>query len=77
MTSFPIVLMGSGYWGGLLDWIRSTVHAEGKVSADDLGLLHLTDDFDEAVQVLVEARAHRVSEAPGSGEHPVAPHDPE
>jgi uncharacterized protein (TIGR00730 family) len=52
VTSFPIVLMGSGYWGGLFDWLRGTVLGAGTVSARDVDLLHLTDDVDEAVQLM-------------------------
>ncbi|HEX4976692.1 MAG TPA: TIGR00730 family Rossman fold protein [Nocardioides sp.] len=77
VTSFPIVLVGTSYWGGLVDWIRRTVLAEGKVSEADLDLLHVTDDVDEAVAIMVEASAHRASSAPGGGEQPVEPHDPE
>ena len=77
VTSFPIVLVGTAYWGGLVDWIRTTVLGEGKVSEADLGLLHVTDDVDEAVSIMVEAGAHRTSSAPGGGEHPVEPHNPD
>jgi uncharacterized protein (TIGR00730 family) len=52
VTSFPIVLIGTDYWGGLVQWIRNTVLPSGKVSAPDLNLLHLTDDVDEAVAVI-------------------------
>jgi uncharacterized protein (TIGR00730 family) len=52
VTSFPIVLLGTAYWGGLLDWIRDVVLPSGKVSAPDLSLVHLTDDVDEAVRVI-------------------------
>ena len=55
VTKFPVVLLGSEYWGGLYDWIRSTVLASGKVGEKDLGLLHLTDDVDDAVRVVNEA----------------------
>ena len=41
---FPVVLVGADYWGGLVDWIRERLVAEGKVSPQDLDLLHLTDD---------------------------------
>jgi uncharacterized protein (TIGR00730 family) len=77
VTSFPIVLLGTAYWGGLVDWIRATVLAEGKVSEADLELLHVTDDVDEAVTIMVEARAHRTSTAPGGGEHVIEPHNPD
>ncbi|MGI8435214.1 MAG: TIGR00730 family Rossman fold protein [Nocardioidaceae bacterium] len=77
VTSFPIVLMGTSYWGGLVDWIRSSVLAGGKISDKDLALLHLTDDLDEAVATMVTAQRDRVSDVPGSGESPVAPHQSE
>jgi uncharacterized protein (TIGR00730 family) len=59
VTSFPIVLIGSSYWSGLVDWIRGTVLAEGKVGEADLAMFRLTDDVDEAVSVMVEARQRR------------------
>ena len=49
VTSFPVVLIGVDYWSGLLDWLRDTVLAEGKINAADLDMLTLTDDVDEAV----------------------------
>jgi uncharacterized protein (TIGR00730 family) len=39
VTRFPVVLVGSAYWQGLLDWLRSTALAEGKLNAVDLDLL--------------------------------------
>ena len=36
---FPVVLVGSGYWSGLVDWIRERLLAEGKIAPDDLDLL--------------------------------------
>ena len=48
-----------------------------EVSEADVDLLHLTDDVDEAVSIMVEAGAHRQSAAPGGGEHAVEPHNPE
>lgn len=55
VTSFPIVLLGTDYWGGLLDWLRGTAVAAGTISENDLALLIVTDDPDEAVRVVVEA----------------------
>ncbi len=77
VTSFPIVLLGTEYWSGLIDWIVGTVLAEGKVSASDLDLFHVTDDIDEAVRIMVESREQRSSPAPGGGEHPANPHTPD
>jgi uncharacterized protein (TIGR00730 family) len=56
VTSFPIVLVGSAYWGGLLGWMRDTVLAEGMVSQVDLDRLIVTDDVEEAVAIMVAAR---------------------
>ena len=49
---FPVVLMGTDYWRGLLDWIDDTLVAGGYVSPDDPDLLVLTDDPDEAADVI-------------------------
>ena len=58
ITQFPIVLLGTSYWSGLLDWLRDTVAAEGKISPADLDMMTLTDDVDEAVRIMVEATDH-------------------
>ncbi|AWK11252.1 TIGR00730 family Rossman fold protein [Streptomyces spongiicola] len=54
VTRFPVVLFGSEYWSGLVDWLRGTVVAEGKASARDLLLFHVTDDVDEAVALVTK-----------------------
>jgi uncharacterized protein (TIGR00730 family) len=54
VTSFPVVLIGTEYWSGLLGWLRDTVLDDGKMSAADLDLLSVTDDVDEAVALMVE-----------------------
>jgi hypothetical protein len=55
VTKFPVVLFGTDYWGGLFDWLKSTVHGGGKINERDLELLHLTDDVDDAVHVVQNA----------------------
>jgi predicted Rossmann-fold nucleotide-binding protein len=62
------VLVGTAYWSGLVDWLRSTVLADGKVSEADLDMFRVTDDVDEAVAVMVRAQRARTSDAPGGGE---------
>ena len=61
-----MVLVGTAYWQGLLDWLRDTVLAEGKISASDLDRLTLTDDVDVAVRLMVEASAKDGPDAAGS-----------
>ena len=56
ITSFPIVLMGTAYWSGLLDWLRATTLAESMIRQDDIDQLVLTDDVEEAVALMVAAR---------------------
>ncbi|MFC7489654.1 MULTISPECIES: TIGR00730 family Rossman fold protein [unclassified Knoellia] len=71
VTSFPIILMGTAYWQGLLDWLRSSALTAGTVSAKDLALITLTDDVDEAVAAIVASdQAHAPKAAEGSGTHP-------
>ncbi|MEK8070492.1 LOG family protein [Rhodococcoides navarretei] len=56
VTRFPIVLLGKDFWSGLLDWIKTTLVKEGKVSEKDLDLIHCTDSVDEAVRIVREAQ---------------------
>jgi uncharacterized protein (TIGR00730 family) len=58
VTEFPIVLMGSTYWRGLLDWLEDSPLGEGMVGTADLERLSLTDDPVEAVR-LVRARGEQ------------------
>ena len=53
---FPVVLVGTDYWRGLVDWLRSTVVAERNIDARDLDIFHLTDDPAVAVEVVTRAR---------------------
>jgi uncharacterized protein (TIGR00730 family) len=60
---FPIVLVGSGYWSGLLDWLRDTVQVEGNVSPADVESLVLADSAEQVLEC-VEAVEHRRPRAP-------------
>jgi uncharacterized protein (TIGR00730 family) len=55
VTKFPVVLLGTEYWGGLYDWIERSVLPSGKIGAQDMKLLYLTDEVDDAVKVVHEA----------------------
>ncbi|OLT19688.1 Rossman fold protein, TIGR00730 family [Ornithinimicrobium sp. CNJ-824] len=66
ITSFPIVLLGTAFWGPLLSWMRDTLAAEGTIGAADLDLLRLTDDVDEAVEWIVTERAERAVDGPST-----------
>jgi uncharacterized protein (TIGR00730 family) len=56
ITRFPVALVGVDYWSGLIDWLRETVLADGKVSERDFDMFVVTDDIDEAVALMVAAR---------------------
>ena len=55
VTKFPVVLLGSDYWGGLYDWIEKTVLDAGKIGEKDMALLYVTDDVEDAVRVVHDA----------------------
>ena len=58
---FPVVLVGTAYWAGLVDWARETLIADGTVSEADLALLTLTDDPEEVCRVVrAFARANHI-----------------
>jgi uncharacterized protein (TIGR00730 family) len=59
---FPIVLYGSAYWRGLLDWLRGPVLAGGKIAPEDVEHLQVTDDLEE-ILAIVEAAEHRTPRA--------------
>ncbi|MFE0151928.1 TIGR00730 family Rossman fold protein [Nonomuraea sp. NPDC059007] len=59
VTSFPVVLMGTSFWGGMVDWIKNTLLGTGKIAAQDLDLIHLTDDVHEAVRIIAEGDSLR------------------
>ena len=54
VTTYPIVLMGTEYWSGLLEWMKNTLAAGGYINEDDQELFLLTDDPDEAVAHIIE-----------------------
>jgi len=53
--AFPLILVGTAYWSGLVDWLRDTVAGEGKIAVADLDLLHVTDDLDLVVELVQRA----------------------
>ena len=57
ITSFPLVLFGSEFWGGLVDWVSGSLLATGKISPPDVELFHVTDDLDEAMAIIAAAEA--------------------
>jgi uncharacterized protein (TIGR00730 family) len=55
ITKFPIVLVGSAYWSGLLTWMKETMLAEGYIHAEELDLIRVADTPEEVVRIIAEA----------------------
>jgi uncharacterized protein (TIGR00730 family) len=68
VRNFPVILFGTAYWGGLVDWIKNTMLAEKKVSAPDLKLMVLTDSVEEACQHIIACYQDRCWETEASSE---------
>ena len=57
ITHYPIALIGTEFWGGLVDWIKDRLVAEGMISPDDTDLFIVTDSVDEVVDHITQAHA--------------------
>ncbi|MFA1544977.1 TIGR00730 family Rossman fold protein [Actinomadura chokoriensis] len=62
ITRFPIVLVGTQFWGGLLDWVKTSMLPSAKISSQDIDLVHLTDDPEEVVRIIVEGHTRAEQE---------------
>ena len=63
---FPLVLFGSDYWGGLLDWLRDTMVDEGKITREDLDMIFVTNDPVAARDHIVAGYKTRMAALSGS-----------
>jgi uncharacterized protein (TIGR00730 family) len=66
VLNFPVVLFDSDFWEELLQWIRGELLADGMISPEDLELLYVTDDVDEAVARVVDAYDRRSPATPAA-----------
>jgi uncharacterized protein (TIGR00730 family) len=73
VRDFPVILFGSAYWRGLMEWVRGTLLAEGKISPEDLDLVVVTDSLDEAVRVVIDCHDRLCYEAQARSEAPPRP----
>jgi uncharacterized protein (TIGR00730 family) len=67
LQRIPVVLFGSDYWKGLLDWVRDRLLARGQIEQADLDLLHLSDSVPGTCRYLLEAYQDGSGRAPGRG----------
>jgi uncharacterized protein (TIGR00730 family) len=56
IRDFPIILVGSAFWGGLVDWVRERLAAEGMIAGRDTRLLMVLDDAEEVARAVCRAR---------------------
>jgi uncharacterized protein (TIGR00730 family) len=59
--NFPVVLFGSAYWQGMLDWLRGPMLAEAKIVEEDFKRLHVTDSPAEIIEII---KAYEASQEP-------------
>src|SRR5690349_9750051 len=57
IRNFPVVLFGTKYWSGMLDWIRAVVLPGGKISEHDMDIFHITDSPAEVVEIVNRAQS--------------------
>ena len=62
VTNYPIVLIGTEHWSGLVEWMANTLVAEGYINPQDMDLFLLTDSVDEAVEHIVAAHKEMTDE---------------
>ena len=61
IRQFPVILFNSDYWGGLLDWLRSTMLAAGNISAPDIELMRLADSPQEVHELILQGLSRQAS----------------
>jgi uncharacterized protein (TIGR00730 family) len=61
VSNFPVILFGSDYWGGLLEWLEVKVLAEGKINQPDLSRLVVTDSPAHAAKLIIDCYEHHCS----------------
>jgi uncharacterized protein (TIGR00730 family) len=69
VVHFPVILFGSKYWGGLIDWLRERMLAEGKIGEKDLDIFTVCDEPREVVPQIKKVLDRAKPQAPRSGRH--------
>ena len=66
IQDFPVILVGVDFWSGLVDWVRDTLVAEGKISPDDVDIITVTDDLDEVLRTIGSCYDRQTERGAGS-----------
>jgi uncharacterized protein (TIGR00730 family) len=64
IRGFPVVLVGSAYWKGLIDWLKTTALSHGSISPEDIDLMHIVDDPEEVSDIILRRYRDRTSAVP-------------
>lgn len=72
---FPIVLYGSRFWAGMVDWVRGRLVEEGMISPEDRDLFFVTDSVEEACQIMTDCYLQECWTTPGLAASEDAAHD--
>jgi hypothetical protein len=64
IRGFPVVLVGSAYWKGLIDWLKTTALSHGSISPEDVDLMHIVDDPEEVSDIILRRYRDRTSAVP-------------
>jgi hypothetical protein len=62
IRDFPVVLFGTSYWTGLLNWMHEVVLPDGKIAEHDLRLFHVTDSPEEVVKIVMRSQTSLASD---------------
>jgi uncharacterized protein (TIGR00730 family) len=54
IKAFPIILVGTTFWAGLIDWVKDQLLGHGNISPDDLELIHLVDSADDVLSIVTQ-----------------------
>jgi uncharacterized protein (TIGR00730 family) len=64
ISDFPVILFGTEYWGGMLQWLKDVVLAANNIKREDVESIHITDDPRRVVEVVCEYHDRAVSASP-------------
>lgn len=67
VTSFPVVLVGSDFWAPLVAWIRTSLVGAGTIRLEEADLIHVVDDAEQVVDIIVRAAAERARRGDPTG----------
>jgi len=73
IRAFPVILLGSSFWGGLLQWIRERLLADGCIGPEDLELFQVCDDPDQIARIITTHYVEISKELPVERRHGLAP----